>query len=148
MRVLTSGVVPLDKIVAFLIFFQPQEQCRDKITNSHVIPATEAKHIHKVLKRCVHCIGCLDLQKGFDQRKSTSHVRSRFQDAPKVTHPLLKDIGGRRKITRVGAQFLLFKVQSFPGFLDGIAHAFVVTPIRYLVVSAAIRDDFATLAPA
>jgi hypothetical protein len=34
------------------------------------------------------------------------------------------------------------------GFLEGLAGAFVVIPIRHLVVSAAIRDNFATLAPA
>jgi hypothetical protein len=65
-----------------------------------------------------------------------------------VTLPFLKDIGGRHEITRVGAQSLLFKIQSLPGFLDGIADAFVVIPIRYLVVFAAITDDFASLAPA
>ena len=61
MRVFTSGGVPLDKIVAFLVFSQPQEQRRDKITTSHVIRAAEAKHIHEVLQCCGHCFGCLDL---------------------------------------------------------------------------------------
>jgi hypothetical protein len=65
-----------------------------------------------------------------------------------VTHSFLKDIGGHHEITGVGAQSLLFKIQSFPGFLDGIADAFVVVPISYPVAFAAICDDFATLARA
>lgn len=91
-------------------------------------------------------MGGLDFQETFDQTVSSSHVRTGFMDAPKVANPFFKDIRRSHEVTRMSTEFLLFDIKRLLSILDGIACFLMGISVGYLVISAAIELDLATLA--
>jgi hypothetical protein len=60
-----------------------------------------------------------------------------------MTCSFFKYVGRGHPVTRVCTKFLLFIVQGLFAFLDRIAGAFVLVPVGYLVLSAAVERNIA-----
>jgi hypothetical protein len=90
--------------------------------------------------------GGLDFQETLNQPVPSSHVRTSFMDAPKVTNPFFKDIRRGHEVTRMSTEFLLFEIKRLLSLLDGIASFLMGISVGNLVISAAIELDLATLA--
>ncbi len=102
--------------------------------------------IQGIIQSRLYRMGGLDFQETFNQTVSGSHVRAGFMDAPKVTNPFFKDIWRSYEVTRMSTEFLFFDIKRLLSFLDGIACFLMGISVGYLVISAAIALDLATLA--
>ncbi len=91
-------------------------------------------------------MGGLNFQETLNQTAPSPHVRTGFMDAPKVTNPFFKDIRRSHEVTRMSTEFLFFDIMRLLSFLDGIACFLMGVSVRYLVISASIELNLATLA--